>query len=94
MYCATQAKDFILNEVKRKHLDKIIVNLRDVDYLDSSGVGSLVNVYATIQESSKMRICEVQKQVYSVMKLTGLLGFFQIDDSEEESVLTRVTGAS
>ena len=85
MYFATQAKDFILDEVNNSDSKKIIINLRDVDYLDSSGIGSLVNVYAAIRESGKLRICEVQEQVFSVLKLTGLIGFFQIDESEEES---------
>ncbi|HMB01993.1 MAG TPA: STAS domain-containing protein [Spirochaetota bacterium] len=85
MYCATQAKDFILNEVDNAGMKKIIINLKDVDYLDSSGIGSLVNVYAAIRENGKMRICEIQEQVYSVLKLTGLIGFFQIDETEEES---------
>lgn len=64
----------------RKH---IILNLADVSYIDSSGLGQLIGSYATVTDrGGQMKLVNLQKRVVDLMQITKLLTVFETYDSE------------
>jgi anti-sigma B factor antagonist len=66
---------------------KIVLNLADVNYIDSSGIGELVSTYNTITEQGgQLKLLGLTKRVREVLEITRLLTVFQVCDSEPATV--------
>lgn len=77
----------VINEVVEKGSKKIVLNLKDLKYVDSSGIGELVSCYTTItNRGGQMRLCNLNSKIYSLLQLTALVTVFQIFDSLEDAV--------
>jgi anti-sigma B factor antagonist len=64
----------------RKH---IILNLAEVSYIDSSGLGQLIGSYATVTDrGGQMKLVSLQKRVVDLMQITKLLTVFETYDTE------------
>ena len=71
-----------------KRPDRIIVNLSDVPYMDSSGVASLVKLLSRVRKSGAMlSLCCLNDRVRSVFEITRLDSVFHICNSEEEAMV-------
>jgi anti-sigma B factor antagonist len=80
LYNAHELKD-VVNKLITKKIDKIVINLESVDYIDSSGVGALIHIFTSIKRTNyKLRITNVHGSVAKVIKLTKLMGYFPIVD--------------
>jgi len=78
LYNAHELKE-VVNKLIEKGIDKIIINLEKVDYIDSSGVGALIHIFTSIKRNSfNLRITNVHGSVEKVIKLTKLIGYFPI----------------
>ena len=65
----------------------IVVNLKEVPYMDSSGVASLVKLLSRIRKSgSSLRLVELNERVRSLFEITRLDSVFDIRASEEEAI--------
>jgi len=63
---------------------RIVVNLSDVQYMDSSGIGTLVEIFQRMRrEGAKLIIVEPSERVRSVLEITKLDQFLPMADSEE-----------
>jgi anti-sigma B factor antagonist len=63
---------------------KIILNLANVSYIDSSGVGELVSTYTTVTtHGGKMKLLNLTKKTREVLTVTKLLTVFEVSDSEQ-----------
>lgn len=61
----------------------IILNLADVRYIDSSGLGQLVGSYATVtNHGGKLKLLNLDKKVNELMQVTKLLTVFEAYTSE------------
>jgi len=66
---------------------KIILNLADVDYIDSSGVGELVGCYTTVRNAGgELKLLNLTKKVHDVLYVTKLYTVFDIRDDEFTAV--------
>ena len=66
---------------------KIVLNLADVNYIDSSGVGELVSTYATVaKQGGQLKLLCLTKKVHELLAITKLLTVFQVYDSEPATV--------
>jgi anti-sigma B factor antagonist len=64
---------------------KIVLNLADVNYIDSPGVGELVSSYTTvIRQGGQLKLLCLTKKIQEVLAITRLLTVFQVYDSETE----------
>jgi len=85
---ATDAIDFkskMSEFVKNGSVD-IVINLSEVDYVDSSGLGALVSVLKEIGTRGEIKLCEVSNGVISILKLTRLDKVFDIHRSEKGAI--------
>jgi len=77
----------ILRLLVEKGEKKILLNLADVSYIDSSGLGELVAGYTTLQKAGgEMKLLNLTKRVTELMVITKLLTVFEIFDNETEAV--------
>jgi anti-sigma B factor antagonist len=61
----------------------ILLNLAEVSYIDSSGLGQLIGSYATItSRGGQMKLLNLQKRVTDIMQITKLLTVFEAYTSE------------
>src|ERR1700739_3027939 len=66
---------------------KIILNLADVDYIDSSGVGELVGSFTTVRNSGgELKLLNLTKKVHDIIHVTKLYTIFDIKDDEFTAV--------
>jgi anti-sigma B factor antagonist len=66
---------------------KVVVNLAKVDYIDSSGLGMLVNCFTQMQRAGGgLRILSPSERDMELMVLTKLATVFQVFRDEQEAV--------
>lgn len=66
---------------------KIILNLAQVDYIDSSGVGELVSGYTTVRNSGgELKLLGLTKKVHDILSVTKLYTIFDVKDDEFNAV--------
>ena len=66
---------------------KMILNLGDVSYIDSAGLGELVQAYATTSKSGGgLKLVNTTKRIKDLLAITKLLTVFETYDSEAEAV--------
>ena len=66
---------------------KIILNLADVDYIDSSGVGELVGSFTTVRNAGgEHKLLNLTKKVHDILNVTKLYTVFDIRDDEFKAV--------
>ena len=80
-----------LREAVRGLLDggnkKILLNLGDVSYVDSSGIGELVSSYTTTSNNGgHLKLLNLTKKIQDLLMITKLLTVFQVYDNEQEAV--------
>ena len=66
---------------------KLILNLGDVSYVDSAGLGELVQAYAAVTKSGgSLKLLNTTKRIKDLLSITKLLTVFETYDSEAEAV--------
>ena len=66
---------------------KIVLNLDDVDYIDSSGIGELVSGYTAVKNAGgELKLLSLTKKVQDVVNVTKLYTVFDIKDDEFSAV--------
>jgi anti-sigma B factor antagonist len=66
---------------------KIILNLAEVDYIDSSGVGELVRSFTSVRnQGGELKLLNLTQKVHDVLHVTKLYTVFDIRDDEFKAV--------
>jgi anti-anti-sigma factor len=66
---------------------KILVNLKDVSTIDSSGVGELVSAYTTVtNRGGKLKLSNLPAKVSDILQITSLITIFEVYDGEAEAI--------
>lgn len=62
---------------------KILLNLGDVTYIDSSGIGELVSAFTAVRrEGGELKLLNLTKKVHDLLQITKLYTVFDIKDDE------------
>src|SRR5258708_5603983 len=65
----------------------ILLNLAEVSYIDSSGLGQLIGSYATISKTGgQMKLLNLQKRVIDLMQITKLVTVFETFSDEQTAL--------
>ena len=79
-------KDKIQSLLQQGHR-KIVLDMGNVSYVDSAGLGQLVQVYATTSHlGGSLKLLNLTKRLKDLLVLTKLLTVFEAYDSESEAV--------
>jgi anti-sigma B factor antagonist len=74
---------------------RIVVNLGEVTYIDSGGLGTLVALYTTAQNSdASVKLANLTRRVGDLLQVTKLLTVFDVYDTEEKAVQSFRKGAA
>ncbi len=77
----------LLGEIKEKHTPKVLLNLKSVRYIDSSGIASLVEgLKASRDQGSRLILFGLNPSVREVMELSRLQKIFEIYENEEQAL--------
>ncbi|MGH9339457.1 MAG: STAS domain-containing protein [Acidobacteriota bacterium] len=66
---------------------RILLNLEDVSYVDSSGIGELVSSYTTVtNQGGELKLLNLTKKLKELLAITKLLTVFDTYDDEQKAV--------
>jgi anti-sigma B factor antagonist len=66
---------------------KVLLNLAEVSYVDSAGLGEIVQSYATVMKNGGvLKLVHVTRRIHDLLSITKLLTVFECFDSEAEAV--------
>jgi anti-sigma B factor antagonist len=66
---------------------KIILNLADINYIDSAGVGELVSTFTTtVNNGGKLKLLNLTKKVQELLTITKLLTVFEVFTDEKAAI--------
>ena len=65
----------------------VLLNMGDVSYIDSSGLGELVSAYTTAKnQQAEVKLLNLTKKVHDLLQLTKLYTVFDIKDNEASAI--------
>jgi anti-sigma B factor antagonist len=77
----------LVRELISEGIRKILLNLRNVDYVDSSGLGELVCAFTSMRShGGELKLLNVTRRVRSLLQITKLMSIFEITDDEAASL--------
>jgi len=77
----------LVRDMIAKGNKKILLNLGDVTYIDSSGIGELVSAYTTIRnQAGDLKLLNLTKKVHDLLQITKLYTVFDVKDDEAAAV--------
>ena len=83
---AQHLKDKI-NSLISQERTHIVLNLKDVPYIDSSGLGELVAAYGSVMKAGgALKLLNVTSRNHDLLSITRLVTVFESFDSEAEAV--------
>lgn len=66
---------------------KILLNLGDVTYIDSSGIGELVSAFTTVRnQGGELKLLNLTKKVHDLLQITKLYTVFDVKDDEASAI--------
>jgi anti-sigma B factor antagonist len=66
---------------------KILLNLADVSYIDSSGIGELVSAFTTVKNrGGELKLVNLTKKMHELLQITKLYTVFDVYNSESEAL--------
>ena len=76
-----------IDRLIREERIQIVVNLQDVSYIDSAGVGALVSKYVTLRKrGGNLKLMCLSERVRHVLSIAQLFGVFESFESEELAI--------
>ena len=66
---------------------KLVLNLAEVPYIDSAGLGEIVRTYATVsRQGGSLKLLNLTKRIEDLLSITKLLTVFETFDTEAEAI--------
>ena len=66
---------------------KILLNLADVNYIDSSGIGELVSGFTSVKNAGgELKLLQLTKKVKDLLQITKLYTVFDVEDDEATAI--------
>jgi anti-sigma B factor antagonist len=83
---SVQLRDAI-RDLIAKGQRRILLDLGEVNYIDSSGLGELVSAYTTVKnQGAALKLLKLTKKVHDLLQLTKLYTVFDIYDDEASAI--------
>jgi anti-sigma B factor antagonist len=76
-----------IRDLVAKGSKRILLNLGDVSYIDSSGIGEMVSAFTSVKNSGgELKLLNLTKKVQDLLQITKLYTVFDIWDSESSAI--------
>jgi anti-sigma B factor antagonist len=76
-----------INSLIHQNRKKILLNLEDVPYIDSAGLGEIVRTYTTVsRQGGQLKLVNLTKRITDLLSITKLLTVFETFESEPDAL--------
>lgn len=76
-----------INQLVENGTERIVLNLAEVPYVDSAGLGEIVRCFTTVsRKNGQLKLLHLTKRIHDLLSITKLLTVFETFDTEEEAV--------
>ena len=76
-----------VKELSTQGNKKILLNLGDVTYIDSSGIGELVSAFTSVRNAGgELKLLNLTKKVHDLLQITKLYTVFDVKDDEASAI--------
>jgi anti-sigma B factor antagonist len=76
-----------VNSLIQQGQKKLVLNLAEVPYIDSAGLGEIVRTYTTVShQGGALKLLNLTKRIQDLLAITKLLTVFETFDSEADAV--------
>ena len=76
-----------INSLIQQGEKKLLLNLAEVPYVDSAGLGEIVRTYTTVnRQGGSLKLLHLTKRIEDLLAITKLLTVFDTFDSEQEAI--------
>ncbi len=76
-----------VNSLLNQGQKKIVLNLAEVPYIDSAGLGEIVRTYTTVsRQGGNLKLLSLTKRITDLLAITKLLTVFETFESENDAV--------
>jgi anti-sigma B factor antagonist len=76
-----------VHDLLSKGQKRILLNLRDVNYIDSSGIGELVSAFtAAKKQGGELKLLNLTKKIHDLLQITKLYTVFDVKEDETLAV--------
>lgn len=76
-----------IQELLTEGRHKILLNMGELSWINSSGIGNLVSSFSTVKRAGgKMKISQLSRQVQSIVTITKLASVLEVYPSDEEAL--------
>jgi anti-sigma B factor antagonist len=76
-----------INSLILQNRKRILLNLEDVPYIDSAGLGEIVRTYTTVsRQGGQLKLVNLTKRITDLLSITKLLTVFETFESEPEAL--------
>lgn len=76
-----------IKDLLSKGQKKILLNLGDVSYIDSSGIGELVSAFTSVRnQGGELKLLHLTKKVHDLLQITKLYTVFNVKDDEAGAI--------
>jgi anti-sigma B factor antagonist len=76
-----------VHDLLSKGQKRILLNLRDVNYIDSSGIGELVSAFtAAKKQGGELKLLNLTKKIHDLLQITKLYTVFDVKEDEALAV--------
>ena len=76
-----------INSLVENGTEKIVLNLAEVPYVDSAGLGEIVRCYTTVsRKNGQLKLLNLTKRIHDLLAITKLLTVFDSYDDETEAI--------
>jgi anti-sigma B factor antagonist len=77
----------MIRDLAAKGNKKILINLADVSYIDSSGIGEMVSSFTTVtNHGGQLKLLSLTKRVKDLLQITKLYTVFEVFEDESSAV--------
>lgn len=77
----------VINDLMGNGNKKIVLNLAEVNYVDSSGIGVLVSSFSSVRkQGGELKLVNITKRIRDLLQITKLYSLFDIKDDEATAV--------
>lgn len=86
-HTAAKVRKTIEHELDKGNITHLVLNLAELDFMDSSGLGVILGRYKKVcQLGGKMSLCSIQPSVYRLMEMSGLFKILPTYEDESSAV--------
>ncbi len=77
----------LVRQTVAKGNKQILLNLGDVTYIDSSGIGELVSAFTSVRNAGgELKLLNLTKKVHDLLQITKLYTVFDVKDDEAAAI--------